>query len=1200
MASLMAAVQASAQQVWNNGNTVWAEDRGAAAVTMESWGRISFHSSSPCGVERTTMFARIDASKDSKECWKEVCEAWDLPTQPSLLISVIGGLSERVDTRLGDLFKCGLFSTARQLFISTWVVTDGVSSRLTDLVGEAMEELQRTGLPQAREKAVALGVVSSQRVASATVFRDCQNKKLCHYNKDKGGPNHQDGRLPLNHHHTHFLLAEDRNPENADKFRRFDFLGDDDNQAHLSLTLVVGGDEDTVREAVTHSLMRDRPVMVLSGTGGAADVLTEHLDQHRQRQRQRQQGMRQEQEARGQHSTRGSMTLSVIGEGVTDDFKRKGTFSVKREDSGPHLDLESFLEECRSKAHLIRFFDINEFSSPDDKGQQTADKKFLFALLRCGLSCKSMVEKMSIAIDWNCIDFVKYRISSYIKDPKMAETFRQSLLKALQQDKVEFVELFLRVDENLQKFFDLDTISYLYRKSVESDSVLNLKSKIPETGDSDTSVQLDLCQDIDNEVESLLGDSRFRFLTGCFGKDEKQARDGRQAKNWKEQLKEQGFDRVTERGLFIWAVLFRHQELAFLLWKAGQDHIGACLFASRLLRSLSENAEGQHLVDMSQDLEHQADTWENRAVDLLYICNSRDTELTKKLLRRPLPAWGHPFQPADSCGSTQTQTQSMTRYQPSLKDMTYYFTMLEFATHPAFQSEVAEQWQGPLRRDFCVPQLFMILFHIFIPFFAPCLYRKGGRSSRSWVKGIVDFYSIPVTKFIANTISHLVFLALLSTFVLFELREGLSFSWLEILIHVWMAALITEDLSQIRNHHQPKKLRRLIVWFKSQWKFDMGMYISYLLALGMRLGICGKDFEWARALFGITVILAFQTSMQFFLVSKNIGPKVNMIERMLWQLPKPIALFSILMVAFGVSFAVLMYPNADPSELFTYLRVVYYPYFQLHGELFLDRFMVDGGHDADATTSASEAGGLNETQWLQNDTLAAINDTLVGVAAAALASGLNRTAAGSNGTWMNETDEAAGDWAWENFWAWDDNDNSTWDDNSSTWIDSSSDGGVPEWVRQPRSHPLVPLLLCIYLTLANILVINLIIAQMTNTFEQIQRKLKTVWNHQMLTLVLEYSLRPALVPPLSLLNSAYRVVHAICRSRCCPKKAPECTPNELRLMTELEKWAAEQYSAMYRKKAATTVTKVTTEQHKKQRRQTATRESTVDLREFAC
>ncbi|XP_068119761.1 transient receptor potential cation channel subfamily M member 2 [Hyperolius riggenbachi] len=88
--------------------------------------------------------------------------------------------------------------------------------------------------------------------------------------------------------------------------------------------------------------------------------------------------------------------------------------------------------------------------------------------------------------------------------------------------------------------------------------------------------------------------------------------------------------------------------------------------------------------------------------------------------------------------------------------------------------------------------------------------------------------------------------------------------------------------------------------------------------------------------------------------------------------------------------------------------------------------------------------------------------------------------------------------------------------------DGSGKALFPEW--------LTIILLCLYLLMANILLLNLLIAMFSYTFGEVESHSDQIWKFHRFELIKEYNERPIFPPPLILLPHVYILLkHAICR-----------------------------------------------------------------------
>jgi len=71
-------------------------------------------------------------------------------------------------------------------------------------------------------------------------------------------------------------------------------------------------------------------------------------------------------------------------------------------------------------------------------------------------------------------------------------------------------------------------------------------------------------------------------------------------------------------------------------------------------------------------------------------------------------------------------------------------------------------------------------------------------------------------------------------------------------------------------------------YFSDAWnRIDQAMYALLLLAVILRYTLTDDwNFEWARNVYAIDLVMFYLRILQFYFVEKRLGPKVIMIRRM--------------------------------------------------------------------------------------------------------------------------------------------------------------------------------------------------------------------------------------------------------------------------------------------------------------------------------
>ncbi|CAG0898776.1 unnamed protein product, partial [Cyprideis torosa] len=96
--------------------------------------------------------------------------------------------------------------------------------------------------------------------------------------------------------------------------------------------------------------------------------------------------------------------------------------------------------------------------------------------------------------------------------------------------------------------------------------------------------------------------------------------------------------------------------------------------------------------------------------------------------------------------------------------------------------------------------------------------------------------------------------------------------------------------------------------------------------------------------------------------------------------------------------------------------------------------------------------------------------------------------------------------------------------------------GGPDEVLCHTGRWITPAIMSIYLLVANILLINLLIAVFNNIFNEVNQVSHQVWMFQRFTVVMEYEQKPILPPPLMVLNHIYLLLRMLRRHISGKKK----------------------------------------------------------------
>ncbi|KAL8624626.1 hypothetical protein ACOMHN_045161 [Nucella lapillus] len=346
-------------------STVWDCRRHTVTQPCEDYGAICFRG---FGCEpRYAEFSRVDQATDLEAVCRLLRDPheWNLPP-PRLLLSLWGaGPAHGMTPQLQDFLTTGFCRVA--VATGAWVITDGQRGWLNGLLAEGIaKEACRIRLQDPNP--VVLGISPWGSVANGQALEGAGLQPVpVNYNEVEANRSQrtEPGRVPLNHHHTHFLLVDDGTEgfgrsEAASQFRarleeHVRSFGAAESSAvgargsAVVVVVAVGGGVETV-EGVWRALARDTPVLLLTPTGGAA-----HLIQH----------------ALGLLQTSGSSSSGVEGQ------VRQAVADCLDTDPEDTARVTNYLRGCAEKKHLISVFNLLSMDCTE-KGEEA----FLLALLK--------------------------------------------------------------------------------------------------------------------------------------------------------------------------------------------------------------------------------------------------------------------------------------------------------------------------------------------------------------------------------------------------------------------------------------------------------------------------------------------------------------------------------------------------------------------------------------------------------------------------------------------------------------------------------------------------------------------------------------------------------------------------------------------------------------------------------------------------
>ncbi|XP_073526455.1 transient receptor potential cation channel subfamily M member 3 isoform X2 [Phyllobates terribilis] len=352
------------------------------------------------------------------------------------------------------------------------------------------------------------------------------------------------------------------------------------------------------------------------------------------------------------------------------------------------------LMECMKKKELITVFRMGS------EGHQDIDLAILTALLK-GANA-SAPDQLSLALAWNRVDIARSQIFIYGQQWPVG-SLEQAMLDALVLDRVDFVKLLIENGVSMHRFLTISRLEELYNTRHGPSNTLYHLVRDVKKGNLPPDYRISLI-DIGLVIEYLMGGAyrcnytrkRFRTLYhNLFGpkrpkalkllgmEDDIPIRRGRKTTKKREEEVDIDLDDpeinhfpFPFHELMLWAVLMKRQKMALFFWQHGEEAMAKALVACKLCKAMAHEASENDMVDdISQELNHNSREFGQLAVELLDQSYKQDEQLAMKLLTYELKNWSN---------ATCLQLAVAAKHR-------------DFIAHTCSQMLLTDMWMGRLR-----------------------------------------------------------------------------------------------------------------------------------------------------------------------------------------------------------------------------------------------------------------------------------------------------------------------------------------------------------------------------------------------------------------------------------------------------------------------------------------------------------------------
>ncbi|XP_035379508.1 transient receptor potential cation channel subfamily M member 1-like [Electrophorus electricus] len=736
----------------------WSVAKHTQTSPTDAYGIIEFQGG---GFVNKAMYIRVSYDTKPDNLLHLMVKEWHLEL-PTLLISVHGGLQNfDLQPKLKQVFGKGLIKAA--VTTGAWIFTAGISTGVIRHVGDALKDHSS----KSRGKVCAIGIAPWGILESK---EDLIGKDVTKPYQAMSNPLSK--LAVLNSSHSHFILcdngtcgkygAEVRLRRQLEKHISLQKINTRLGQGVPLLCLIVEGGPNMIT-VVLESLREEPPVpvVVCDGSGRASDILS----------------------FAHKHSEKGE----VISEDARDQLlvTIQKTFSYNKSQS---QQIYHMIMECMKKRELITVFRMGA------EGQQDIEMAILTALLK-GTNA-SAPDQLSLALAWNRVDIARNQIFVYghnlppasaiasatsIKEhptkekpkssgggpqrkgkprgkkgkagkakPEVPEetdprklallnwvnSLEQAMMDALVLDRVDFVKLLIENGVNIHHFLTIPRLEELYNTKLGPTNTLNILVRDVKKGNLPPDYQITLI-DIGLVVEYLMGGAYrcnytrkgFRSLyNNLYGlkrpkalkllgmEDDEPRTKGKKRKKKKEEEVEVDTDdpevsrfHFPFHELMIWAVLMRRQRMAQFLWQRGEEAMAKALVACKLYKAMAHESSASEMVDdISQDMDSNSKEFGTLAYELLDQAYKHDEQVAMKLLTYELKNWSK---------STCLKLAVAAKHR-------------DFIAHTCSQMLLTDMWMGCLRMG-KNPGLKVIIGIIFPPSILLLDFRLGDDTHQS-------------------------------------------------------------------------------------------------------------------------------------------------------------------------------------------------------------------------------------------------------------------------------------------------------------------------------------------------------------------------------------------------------------------------------------------------------------------------------------
>ncbi|XP_078514884.1 transient receptor potential cation channel subfamily M member 2-like [Lissotriton helveticus] len=906
-------------------DTEWIPEKNIEEMPTDSFGDFTFKGLG----NKITKYVRASNNTSSKVLYEMMTDQWQLSV-PNLLITVTGGAKNfSMNPRLKNLFSKGLIKAAQST--GAWIITGGCHAGVMKLVGEAVRDFGMSGSSYGDSEIVTIGIATWGIVYNRASLISKAGGLPAEYYLDV---DNQGSLCCLDNNHSHFILVDDGTQgaygveiplrTKLEKFISEQTVEKGGAAIKIPIVCVVLEGGPGSLDTIHSSMMNNTPCVIVEGSGRVADVIAQVADMNPSK-----------------------ITIALIKEKLRSLFQ--DTFDSFSENK--------IIEWTKKIQDIVRMSQLLTVFRENKDGAQDVDVAILQALLKASQSLdhegnENWDYQLKLAVSWNRLDIAKSDIFNSERNWKPEDLY-PVLTVALIENKPNFVQLFLDHGVSLRDYVTWENLTFLYNNMESSTPFFQKLEKILEEGKTfslqkknQDGVKL---HHVARALKSLLGE----FTEPLYSKMISQGPQKNlsevqiifQSTRQHTPVKPQPDPEYPIRDLLIWAILQNRGELAEILWTECRDCIVGALACCKIMRELAKEEEDTDNLEAMLALAQQ---FEERAAGVFSECSRKNEARAEQLLTRVSSSWGN-----TTCLQLALNAEAMS-----------------FMSNGGVQMFLTKIWWGKLAIDNAlIPLIFCIVFFPLIytglvsfrretakddatviyqavevkrpdsaahmggnkrpPTSKPKLKWKESRKLNCWQR-LTGFFTAPVVVFYANVVSYIGFLWLFAYVLTIDFQT--TPSWREYLLYVWIFSLFCEEVRELFYDNEGMTFVAKGRMYISEFWNMVDVVAIILFAAGLTCRCITVSLYAGRVILAVDFIVFCLRLMCIFTVSKVLGPKIIMMQRMIKDIFFFLFLLSVWVVSFGVSKQAIMIQNEERLD-WIFRSVIYQPYLTLFGQL---------------------------------------------------------------------------------------------------------------------------------------------------------------------------------------------------------------------------------------------------------------------------